>query len=121
MREHVRRIVWFAILGSTVIYAVVAFLVVPRGEREPVGALARDPSAIGAIVVAAALFVTAFWAGSYLRNRDADRAFFVMVALLEAVCLTGLVGAFRADDWRLFIIPWSLSMIGMVYAWPRRS
>lgn len=118
MREHVHRIVWFAILFSMLVYAAL-LPIVSRGSREPAGTLARDPSAIGVIVVAAVLFVTAFWASSWLRNRDAGRAFFVMLALLDSVSLVGLAGAFRTGDWRLFVVPWCLSMIGMVYAWPR--
>jgi amino acid permease len=120
MREHVHRTIWLAILISTFVYIIVLLTAVPHTPRGPVAALETDPGAIAVIVIAAALFATAFWAGAIIRPRDADRAFFVTLALLDSVCVVGLVGAFRAGDWRIFVLPWLLSIVGLIGVYPRR-
>ena len=116
-----QRILWTAILFSTFVYAGVAAFVARQNAHGSIRSLLSNPRDLAPIVVAAVLFLTAFWAASLLRGRDAGRAFFVLLALLDAVCLAGLVGAFRAGDWRVFILPWCLAMIGMIFAWPQRS
>lgn len=112
-----QRIVWLAILASTLVYAALA-VVVPHGHTGPARALVTDPRDIAVVVVAAALFITAFWAGSTFKDA---RGYFAMMALLESASVVGLVGAIKGGDWRIFILPWCLSMIGMIYAYPRAS
>ncbi len=111
------RILWFAILLSTLVYAVLA-VVLSHGPTMPARALVTDPQDLAVTIVATVLFVTAFWAGS--RFKDA-RGYFAMLALLESACVAGLVGALKSGDWRVFVVPFCLSMIGMIYAYPRAS
>ena len=119
MRENAKRTLWYAIFFTTLVYAALAFIVAHR-HSTPAMSLA-SPNDIAVIVVAALLFTISFGVGPVLKVRDVARGYFVTLALLETVCLVGLVGAFRTGDWRVFVAPWCLSMIGMIYAYPRAS
>jgi hypothetical protein len=43
----------------------------------------------------------------------------VALAMFEACSIFGLVTVVLYKDWRLFVAPWVLSLIGFVREWPR--
>jgi len=116
-----QRVVWFAIVMSTVIYMVLAYMLAPetRGAFEESAANWPVPIFYGAALV---VFLFAWFAGRALvRGRDAKTQMVVLLAIFEACAVMGFVGAFIARDWRIYLAPWLLALIGFVREMPRES
>lgn len=112
-----RRVIWFAIVFSTVIYAVIAYLEAPV----PAGAVQdafRNGTVLGLYGVALAAFVTAFAIRTMLRDAPSRTRLVVTLAVFEACAIFGLLAAFLQRDWRLYLAPWALALIGFVAVWP---
>jgi hypothetical protein len=104
---------YVAILMSTLIYAVMAWatthLIVPG---KSLGDELHDPVAIGLYSVAAGTFLAAL----IIRSR---KMLIVRWIMLDAGCICGLVAAMMHGDWRLYIAPWVLALVGFVGLYPR--
>ena len=107
------QIIYFAILMSTLIYAIVAWAttraVTPA--HPPTDEL-RVPTTIALYSVAAGSFLAAM----IIRSR---RLLIARWAMLEAGCICGLIAALLPGDWRLYIAPWALALVGFVSLYPR--
>ncbi|MBV8543707.1 MAG: hypothetical protein JO093_23225 [Acidobacteria bacterium] len=107
------QIIYVAILMSTLIYAVVAWatthLVTPG---KSLGDELYDPITIGLYSAAAGTFLAAL----IIRAR---KKLIVRWVMLEAGCICGLVAAMMQGDWRLYIAPWALALVGFIGLYPR--
>ena len=113
-----RKLIWFAIVLSTFIYAVILYTLSTSWPRPgSLDAALRDPRTIVLYIVAAGDFLL----GSVFARlpRLAPVRMIVACAIYEAVAIFGLLAAFLARDWRLFIGPWVLAMIGFAMEFPR--
>jgi F0F1-type ATP synthase membrane subunit c/vacuolar-type H+-ATPase subunit K len=114
-----RRSIWLGIVASTIAYAFVAWRVV----GEPPFALGRQllqPFMYVVYAVALATYATAFLFSGVLARRGtpAQTVLIVKLAMLEAVCIFGLVAAFVAHDWRLYVPTWALASVGLLRSFP---
>ena len=107
------QIIYVAILMSTLIYAVVAWAtthaIVPG---KLVGDELRDPVTIALYSVAAGTFL----ASMIVRSR---KMLIARWAMLEAGCICGLIAAMMHGDWRLYIAPWVLALVGFISLYPK--
>jgi hypothetical protein len=107
------QIIYVAILMSTLIYAVVAWAttqaIVPG---KSLGDELHDSLTIGLYSVAAGTFLAAM----IIRAR---KMLIVRWIMLEAGCICGLIIAMMHGDWRLYIAPWALALVGFVGLYPR--
>jgi hypothetical protein len=107
------QIIYVATLMSTLIYAVVAWatthLVTPG---KSLGDELHDPITIGLYSAAAGTFLAAM----IIRAR---KMLIVRWVMLEAGCICGLVAAMMQGDWRLYIAPWVLGLVGFIGLYPR--
>lgn len=117
------RVIWAAILMSTIVYLVILWTSMhDRPFTRSLENALRDPVTIGAYVLAIVVYFAAFMvSGSIERRRAADsrRAAIIRFALLEAVCMVGLVLAFLEGDWRLYLPTFVLAFIGFARSLPR--
>jgi hypothetical protein len=107
------QIIYVGILMSTLIYAVVAWATtraVTPGRS--LGDELREPITIALHSVAAGMFVAAM----IVRAR---KMLIVRWVMLEAACICGLVAAMMHGDWRLYIAPWILALLGFASLYPR--
>ncbi len=113
-----RRILWTGIAGSTFLYALLLYLL-SQDWPKPAGsfdAAVRDQKTL--ILYAMAVMSFAF-ASILPRFMSAKQpAWIASLAMFEASAIFGLVAAFLAQDWRLFIAPWVLSLIGFATRFP---
>lgn len=119
------RIIWAAILMSTVIYFVVLWTSLRnRPFTRALEQSLRDPRTMAAYGVAIVLYFAAFIiAGGIERRGHGDaairRAAIIRFAILESVCVIGLVVAFVEEDWRLYLPTFVLAFIGFARSLPR--
>lgn len=109
--------IWFAIVMSTFIYAVIVY------------ALSRDWPRPGALeaslqktvvlvlyVLAIADFVMAHVLSRMMSNHRAR--YVSKLALFASCAIYGLLAAFLTQDWRLYIPAWALALIGFAQSYP---
>ncbi len=119
----VMRIIWAALLGATLIYCLVAFMVAQKNAGRPFVDAVHDQR----VQVVYAIAVITFAAAFFMRARDRERptpvpvANIICWALFEAVTIYGLVLAFIALDWRLIVPPEMLSILGFVMTFPQQG
>lgn len=111
------RIIWFAILFSTVIYAGIIYTLHghPEGTFD---AAVRKPLVLPFYGAAFGCFMAGLVGFSALRERDPRAGLIVRLALFEATAIMGLVAAMLAQDWRLYLPTWAVAVIGFVREWP---
>jgi hypothetical protein len=107
------QIIYVAILMSTLIYAVVAWatthLITPA---KSLGDELHDPMTIGLYSAAAGTFLAAM----IVRSR---KMLILRWAMIEAGCICGLVAAMMQGDWRLYVAPWALALVGFIGLYPK--
>ena len=112
-----RRIIWFALLTSTFIYAGILSSL-ERSWPQP-GAFAdsvRKPMITGIYIATAVNFIAAL---IIPRMFSQERPRFILrLAFFETCTVFGLMAALLAQDWRLFIAPWALSLMGFARQFP---
>lgn len=107
------QITYFAILISTVIYAVVAWATINAVTgAHLLGDELRDPVTIALYGVVAGSFLAAM----IIRSR---RLLIARWAMLEVGCICALAAALHHGDWRLYLAPWALALVGFVTLYPR--
>src|SRR5213075_436563 len=105
--------IYFAILMSTLMYAIVAWATTKSiTPAHSVADELRNPMTIALYSVAAGSFVAAM----IIRSRRLLIARWVM---LEAACICGLIAALLLGDWRLYLAPWAVAVAGFVSLYPR--
>ncbi|HUR83351.1 MAG TPA: hypothetical protein VM733_21510 [Thermoanaerobaculia bacterium] len=116
-----QRIIWFAIVMSTLIYLFLLYMLMP-GFPPDFDASVRTPPV--PILYGVALFLFLFtWFGlrRILPGRDSRQLLIVHMAMFEAVAIMGLLSAFLVRDLRLFLGPWALALIGFIREFPRET
>jgi hypothetical protein len=107
------QVIYFGILMSTLIYAIVAWATTRTiTPAHPLLDELRTPSAIALYSIAAGSFL----ASMIIRSR---RLLIARWAMLEAACICGLIAALLLGDWRLYIAPWAVALVGFVSLYPR--
>jgi len=107
------QIIYIAIVMSTLIYAAVAW--VTTHAIAPGRTLTdelHNPITVALYAVAAGTFLAAI----IIRAR---KLLIVRWVMLEAACICGLVAAMIHGDWRLYIAPWALALVGFISLYPR--
>jgi len=118
------RVIWAAILMSTIVYFVILWTSMhDRPFTRSLENALRDPVTIGAYVLAVVVYFAAFMVSGSIARRHGRRnirtAAIVRFAILEVVCLVGLVLAFLEGDWRLYLPTFVLAFIGFARSVPR--
>ena len=113
-----QRIIWFAIVFSTVIYAVIAYVMAPVPPR-PFQESLR--SAITLLMYAAAFidFIAALLMPGRLPQNPPHKKMILAMAMFESCAILGLLAAFLQQDWRLYVPAWIAALIGFVREFPR--
>lgn len=111
------KIFWFAIAFSTVIYAVIAYVMAPVPPR-PFAESVRATLTLAMYAAAFATFIAAMAIPSRLPRSQPLQKMIVALALFEACALLGLVAAFMLKDWRLYVPAWIAAVIGFVREYP---
>jgi peptidoglycan/LPS O-acetylase OafA/YrhL len=107
------QIIYIAILMSTLIYAVVAWATTHAiAPGKTLSDELHDPVTIALYSVAAGMFLAAM----IVRAR---KVLIVRWVMIEAACICGLIAAMMHGDWRLYIAPWALGLIGFISLYPR--
>jgi F0F1-type ATP synthase membrane subunit c/vacuolar-type H+-ATPase subunit K len=113
-----QRILWGALVCSTVIYVGVAYFIAPVAQR-PFEESLRNPITLAMYGAAIATFIAGLMMPSLMAaNAAARQKMILSMALFEACSVFGLVTAFIQHDWRLILAPWVASLIGFVRQWP---
>jgi hypothetical protein len=111
------QIIWGAIVTSTVIYAGLAFWFAGQPSSTLDSAF-RNPLVLVAYVAALAAFITALVARRVLTAGPRRIRMILGLAIFESCAIFGLMAAFFAHDWRIYLAPWSLALIGFVLCRP---
>lgn len=110
------KILWGAMVVSTFIYAAMIYMIAPNPERS-FEASARQQMTLVVYCMALAAFAASNFVPKLMRG-PARLKMIVGAALAESCAIFGLVGAFVAHDWRIFVPTWILSLIGMWRVYP---
>lgn len=112
-----RKIIWFGIFMSTFIYAAVLYSL-SKNWPKPGSFDDAVRQTIPAVLYLAALasFAAAFAVPRIIKL--SHPAFITTLALFEACAIYGLTAAFITQDWRLYLAPWALSLIGFMSRFP---
>jgi hypothetical protein len=113
------RILYFAFILATVIYGVVAWAGTnQRIEAQSLADELRAPNTLALYGACVVVHVAAFLVT--MRMHPRSRRFIVRWALLESVCVLGLIAAMLHGDWRLYLPPWILALLGFGRSFPNR-
>lgn len=114
------RVIWAAIVISTFIYAFILYFL-SREWPDPgsFDEAVRNQRTLVLYGLAVFTFVIASILPRLLSNKQL--AWVPSLAMFEAPAIFGLLAAFLAQDWRLFIAPWVLSLIGFATRFPSES
>jgi len=113
-----QRMIWFAIAFSTVVYFVIAYVFGPHPEAS-FDAAAADPIVIACYVLAFLAFLASLFIPRLLVRAPEQTRMILALALSESAAIFGLVAAFVHHDWRLYVAPWVLALIGFTRVWPQ--
>jgi len=113
-----QKIIWFAIVFSTVIYFGVAY------TMAPVPALPFEESVRGTFplvlyTVAFVIFVAALVIPGLQQSLPRRQKIIMAMAMFEACAIMGFMAAILQKDWRLFMPPWIAALIGFIREFPR--
>ena len=115
MRQQ--KIIWAAIVVSTFIYAFLLYML-SKGwpQPGPLGPALQDQKTMIFYAMAVLTFALASVLPRFMSSKLA--AWIPSLALFESSSIFGLLAAFLARDWRLFVAPWILSLIGFMTRFP---
>ena len=131
------RVIWFALMMTLVIYAIICFTVLRPATTAPLEETFRNPIVIALHVVAIADLLMSFIMPRNIlrRNASAPRApqypsvdpvvtpairtaMILRWALIECVAIFGLLAAFMVHDSRVFLPLLAVSAAAMLMAYP---
>jgi multisubunit Na+/H+ antiporter MnhF subunit len=116
-----QRVIWFAIVMSTVIYLVIALQLAPNAGGDFDASASRMPAPVLYAVALGVFLFAWFVAPRVIRAPNAQTRMIIHLSLFEAVAVFGLMAAFLAEDWRLYLPAWVLSVVGFIRELPRDS
>ena len=107
------QIIYIAILLSTLIYGVVAWVTTHAiASGKTLSDELRNPITIAMYSAAAGMFLAAM----IVRSR---KVLMIRWVMLDAACICGVIAAMMHGDWRLYIAPWALALFGFIALYPR--
>lgn len=107
------QIIYVALLMSTLIYGVVVWATTRAvAPGKSLSDELHQPITIAMYSAAAGTFLAAM----IVRSR---KVLMVRWTMLDAGCIFGVIAAFVLGDWRLYIAPWTLALIGFISLYPR--
>ena len=110
------RVIWTALLLSTVMYLVVLLMLGRRtGSFEE---HLRDPIVIVLYFAALVDFAIGNVVPSFTRTAPARVRMIISLAIFESCAIFGLIAAFLKFDYRLYIAPWAIAIIGFLRMFP---
>lgn len=111
------KLIWFAIAFSTVVYAIIAYTTnpTPAGSFD---AAVRNPVILILYLAALSSFAAATIIPKLLQRAPAQTRMILGLAIYESCAIFGLVAAFLGHDWRLYLGPWALALIGFMRVFP---
>ncbi len=115
---RVERIIWFAIFTSTLIYLLVAFLVAQRGAARSFEEAVRGSNVLVLYAVSLVAFLIGTFPPAQMRNQPPRVRMITKLAIFESCAVYGLVAAFMHSDWRLYLAPWALAIVGFLRTYP---
>ena len=113
-----QRIIWFALVVSTVMYAVIAYTLAPVPPR-PFEESVRSTFTLAMYAAAFIEFIAALLLPGRLPQLDSRQKMIVSMAMFESCAVFGLVAAFVQHDWRVYVPAWIAALIGFVREYPR--
>jgi len=125
MMKSPLRLVYFALITSTFIYAGIVWSL-SRGWT-PAGTLEQglqNRISLMMMILSMAAFALSFSVGIWMKNVETPERlrarFIVRWSIIETCTIYGLIATFIARDWRFFAIGWALSLVGFALAAPPR-
>jgi len=115
---RVLRMLWFALFMSTVIYAVVAYIATVQHPHLPFGVAVRDQRTLILYGMAVASFFAGTVAWNAMRTRPLQLRMVTSMAIFESAAVFGLVATFIANDWRIYLAPWLVTLMGFLRCFP---
>lgn len=115
-RMSQQRIIWGAIVFSTVIYLFVVYSLAPVPAR-PFQESVRTTITLAMYAAGFASFIAALVVPGLLRQPQRVK-FITAMALFESCAICGLMAAFLHKDWRLYVPAWIVALIGFLREWP---
>lgn len=113
----VEKLIWFAIVFSTFLYAVIVYAIAPNPAGTFSEAVKRNQLTFILYLVAFAEFVAASVIPKLIRAPERTKLI-VALAMYEACAIFGLMAAMMDRDWRLYVPTWVLALIGMWRVYP---
>jgi hypothetical protein len=113
-----QKIIWFAIVFSTVMYFVVAYMLVPV-PAQPFEQSVRSVLTLAMYVPAFVVFLAALVVPGMNQALPPRTKMIVAIAMFEACAIMGLMAAILQKDWRLYIPTWIAAVIGFIREFPR--
>lgn len=141
MQDDVRtlRVIWGALLLSTVIYVILASVLVQGSDNNLNRGLFYSPVPLMLYGLGLGMFGLSFFLPKLFMNQGfrsnhgeasvtpggssqrIRQALIVRYALLESCSIFGLVAAFLSQQWQLILPLWVISAAGFLMAYPSES
>ena len=112
------RIIWFAMFLSTVIYAVIAFMLGQRNASRPFEEAVHDQFVLILYGLTLVDFLIAFLGVATRPDQPRRVRMIINLGLYESCAVYGLVLTFLHADWRLYLAPWALTLVGFLRVFP---
>jgi F0F1-type ATP synthase membrane subunit c/vacuolar-type H+-ATPase subunit K len=115
---RIERIIWSGIVVSTFIYALIVYVTVAPRTHGLMDDSLKTPLVIILYGLALAAFIAGLVTSHVMRDRPPRIRMIVTLAIYESCAIYGLVAAFITGDWRLYVAPWVLALIGFARMFP---
>ena len=112
------RILWFALFMSTVIYALVVYLISAQHPVKPLDENLGRPFTLICYALAIGSFIAGTILWNVMRTRPLQLRMVASMAVFEAGAVFGLVAAFLTYDWRVYVPAWVLCLMGFARCFP---
>lgn len=111
------QMIWGAIVTSTVIYAGMAYWMAAQPSTTMETAL-RNPLVLGLYVASLGAFVMGIVLRRVLTTVSSQLRMIASLAVFETCAIFGFVAALLQHDWRLYLAPWALALLGFMLSRP---
>ena len=108
-----RKLIWFALVMSVVIYVVMAYLTSQENVNRSFDEAVRTPLTLPMYAMSVAMFAVA----TVMAKRP-QVGWMTGLALYESCAIFALVAAFINKDWRLVLPGAALALVGMIRLYP---
>lgn len=110
---------WGALAFSTVIYAMILIFLAKMPRRfESFDAAFRSPFVIAVYIMAACSFLLGLVWPMFVKTAVPRVNMIIRLTFFEGCAIFGLMAAFVAGDWRLYVAPWAVALLGFALEFP---